>query len=55
MITNQFLLSLKALVNQVVATIYARFTKKEPGGRSVFGVFTRDYCHNALNSQVTRN
>ncbi|CAH3109026.1 unnamed protein product [Pocillopora meandrina] len=42
----------KALVNQVVATIYARFTKKMPGGRSVFGVFTRDYCHNALNSQI---
>ena len=24
-----------------------------PDGRSVFGVFTRDYRHNTLNSQVT--
>ena len=24
-----------------------------PEGRSVFGVFTRDYRHNTLNSQVT--
>ncbi|CAH3109016.1 unnamed protein product [Pocillopora meandrina] len=42
----------KALVNQVVATIYARFTKKMPGGRSVFGVFTRDYRRDTLNSQI---
>ncbi|CAH3109010.1 unnamed protein product [Pocillopora meandrina] len=42
----------KALVNQVVATIYARFEKQMPEGRSVFGVFTRDYRHNTLNSQI---
>ena len=41
------------MVNQVVATIYARFEKQMPDGRSVFGVFTRDYRHNTLNSQVT--
>ncbi|CAH3109024.1 unnamed protein product [Pocillopora meandrina] len=42
----------KALVNQVVATIYARFTKQMPKGRSVFGIFTRDYRHDTLNSQI---
>lgn len=43
----------KALVNQVAATIYARFKNKAmPAGKSVYGVFTRDYCTNALNSQI---
>jgi superfamily II RNA helicase len=43
----------KALVNQVAATIYARFKNKDmPAGKSVYGVFTRDYCTNALNSQI---
>ncbi|KAJ7386935.1 putative ATP-dependent RNA helicase ddx60 [Desmophyllum pertusum] len=43
----------KALVNQVVATIYARFHRKNlPEGRAVYGVFTRDYRFNTLNSQV---
>ena len=43
----------KALVNQVAATIYARFkNKRMPDGKSVYGVFTRDYRTNALNSQI---
>ena len=43
----------KALVNQVAATIYARFKNKRlPDGKSVYGVFTRDYRTNALNSQI---
>ncbi|KAK2572321.1 putative ATP-dependent RNA helicase DDX60 [Acropora cervicornis] len=43
----------KALVNQVVATVYARFHRKQlPDGRAVYGVFTRDYRHNTLNSQI---
>jgi superfamily II RNA helicase len=43
----------KALVNQVAATIYARFKNKDmPAGKSVYGVFTRDYRTNALNSQI---
>ena len=48
------ILTLQALVNQVAATIYARFHRKKlPGGRAVYGVFTRDYRYNTLNSQVT--
>lgn len=42
----------KALVNQVVATIYAQFKKQMPKGRSVYGIFTRDYRQNTLNSQI---
>ncbi|XP_061228962.1 probable ATP-dependent RNA helicase DDX60 isoform X2 [Neopsephotus bourkii] len=42
----------KALVNQVVGTIYSRFTKKLPDGLVVCGVFTRDYRHDVMNSQV---
>ncbi|PFX17720.1 putative ATP-dependent RNA helicase DDX60 [Stylophora pistillata] len=42
----------KALVNQVVATIYAQFEKQMPKGRSVYGIFTRDYRQNTLNSQI---
>ncbi|XP_078360877.1 putative ATP-dependent RNA helicase DDX60 [Oculina patagonica] len=43
----------KALVNQVVATVYARFHRKQlPEGRAVYGVFTRDYRYNTLNSQI---
>ena len=41
-------------MNQVAATIYARFHRKPlPEGRTVYGVFTRDYRYNTLNSQVT--
>ncbi|CAG0903899.1 unnamed protein product, partial [Darwinula stevensoni] len=43
----------KALVNQVAATVYARFNQKVmPAGKAVLGVFTRDYRENVLNSQV---
>ncbi|XP_054845747.1 probable ATP-dependent RNA helicase DDX60 isoform X2 [Eublepharis macularius] len=42
----------KALVNQVWATIYNRFNKTLPDGLAIVGVFTRDYRHDALNSQV---
>ena len=46
-------LLLQALVNQVAATIYARFHRKKlPAGKAVYGVFTRDYRYNTLNSQV---
>uniref|UniRef100_A0A8C0D8E0 DExD/H-box helicase 60 n=1 Tax=Balaenoptera musculus TaxID=9771 RepID=A0A8C0D8E0_BALMU len=42
----------KALVNQVAATVENRFNKNLPNGESLCGVFTRDYRHEALNSQV---
>ncbi|XP_076770308.1 putative ATP-dependent RNA helicase DDX60 isoform X2 [Arvicanthis niloticus] len=42
----------KALVNQVAATVQYRYTKNMPAGESLCGVFTRDYRHEALNSQV---
>ena len=43
----------KALVNQVAATVYARFKNKQmPSGKSVYGVFTRDYRTNATNCQI---
>ncbi|NXW47562.1 DDX60 helicase, partial [Nyctiprogne leucopyga] len=42
----------KALVNQVVGTIYNRFTKKLPDGLVVCGVFTRDYRSDVMNSQI---
>ncbi|NXK29990.1 DDX60 helicase, partial [Piprites chloris] len=42
----------KALVNQVVGTVYSRFTKKLPDGLTVCGVFTRDYRHDVMNSQI---
>ncbi|XP_072190962.1 probable ATP-dependent RNA helicase DDX60 [Excalfactoria chinensis] len=42
----------KALVNQVVGSIYSRFTKKLPDGLVVCGVFTRDYRHDVMNSQI---
>ncbi|XP_067896061.1 probable ATP-dependent RNA helicase DDX60 [Heterodontus francisci] len=42
----------KALVNQVVATVYNRFTKTLPDGMVVCGVFTRDYRQDALNCQI---
>lgn len=46
----------KALVNQVAATVYARFKDTTmPDGKSVYGIFTRDYRTNALNSQVSIN
>ncbi|XP_064332033.1 probable ATP-dependent RNA helicase DDX60 isoform X2 [Camelus dromedarius] len=42
----------KALVNQVAATVQNRFNKNLPNGEALCGVFTRDYRHDALNSQV---
>ncbi|NWQ74094.1 DDX60 helicase, partial [Columbina picui] len=42
----------KALVNQVVGTIYSRFTKKLPDGLVMCGVFTRDYRNDVMNSQI---
>ncbi|XP_067993227.1 probable ATP-dependent RNA helicase DDX60 isoform X1 [Melanerpes formicivorus] len=42
----------KALVNQVVATVYKQFTKKLPDGLTVCGVFTRDYRSDVMNSQI---
>ncbi|NXT01527.1 DDX60 helicase, partial [Jacana jacana] len=42
----------KALVNQVVGTIYSRFTKKLPDGLALCGVFTRDYRSDIMNSQI---
>ncbi|NXW54987.1 DDX60 helicase, partial [Eurystomus gularis] len=42
----------KALVNQVVGTIYSQFTKKLPDGLVLCGVFTRDYRNDVLNSQI---
>uniref|UniRef100_UPI00398E78A8 probable ATP-dependent RNA helicase DDX60 n=1 Tax=Pristiophorus japonicus TaxID=55135 RepID=UPI00398E78A8 len=42
----------KALVNQVVATVYNRFSKTLPDGMVVCGVFTRDYRQDALNCQI---
>ena len=51
--TSSLHCTLQALVNQVAATIYARFHgKKLPAGKAVHGVFTRDYQYNTLNSQV---
>ncbi|XP_035887876.1 probable ATP-dependent RNA helicase DDX60 [Phyllostomus discolor] len=42
----------KALVNQVVGTVYSLFTKALPKGLTVCGVFTRDYRHDTYNCQV---
>ncbi|XP_074253107.1 putative ATP-dependent RNA helicase DDX60-like isoform X4 [Saimiri boliviensis] len=42
----------KAVVSQVAASVQNRFTKRLPAGRTLCGAFTRDYHHNALNSQV---
>ncbi|XP_067885360.1 probable ATP-dependent RNA helicase DDX60 isoform X2 [Heterodontus francisci] len=42
----------KALVNQVVATVYGRFTKSLPQGMVVCGCFTRDYRNHVENCQV---
>ncbi|XP_021120572.1 probable ATP-dependent RNA helicase DDX60 isoform X1 [Heterocephalus glaber] len=42
----------KALVNQVAATVQNRYTKNLPNGAALCGVFTREYRHDALNSQV---
>ncbi|XP_046851918.1 probable ATP-dependent RNA helicase DDX60 [Xenia sp. Carnegie-2017] len=42
----------KALVNQVAATCAARYKKDMPPGKSVYGVFTRDYRFNALKCQI---
>lgn len=42
----------KALVNQVVATVYGRFTKSLPNGMVVCGSFTRDYRRHVHTCQV---
>nr|CAD7443497.1 unnamed protein product [Timema bartmani] len=43
----------KALVNQVHATLYARFKNKSmPAGMSAVGVFSREYRHKALECQI---
>ncbi|OXB54574.1 hypothetical protein ASZ78_004941 [Callipepla squamata] len=42
----------KALVNQVMGSVYSRFTKKLPDGLVVCGVFTRDYRQDVMNSQI---
>ncbi|XP_051875705.1 probable ATP-dependent RNA helicase DDX60 [Pristis pectinata] len=42
----------KALVNQVVATVYGRFTKDLPQGMAVCGCFTRDYRSHVFSCQV---
>ncbi|XP_041042985.1 probable ATP-dependent RNA helicase DDX60 isoform X2 [Carcharodon carcharias] len=42
----------KALVNQVVATVYGRFTKTLPNGMVVCGSFTRDYRDHVHDCQV---
>ena len=44
----------KALVNQVVATVCARFSKRKqvPNGMSVYGVFTRDYRNDDRNCRI---
>ncbi|NXI70028.1 DDX60 helicase, partial [Anseranas semipalmata] len=42
----------KALVNQVVGTVYSRFTKNLPDGLVVCGIFTRDYRNDVMNSQI---
>ena len=42
----------KALVNQVSASVFAKFNKTCPPGKFLCGVFTRDYKQNAENCQV---
>ena len=45
----------KALVNQVSATVCARFSKRKmdlPPGRVVQGIYTRDFKENTLNCQI---
>ncbi|KAJ8876111.1 hypothetical protein PR048_024020 [Dryococelus australis] len=43
----------KALVNQVHATVYARFKNKQmPAGKVVCGVFTRDYQFKTMECQI---
>ena len=42
-------------MNQVAATVFARYHRKQlPKGKAVYGVFTRDYRLNTLNSQVSK-
>lgn len=42
----------KALVNQVHATIHARFKKTLPPGKVLLGVMTRDYKSNTTSCQI---
>ena len=40
-------------MNQVSATVNARFSSKNmPPGKTVYGVFTRDYRSDVMNCQV---
>uniref|UniRef100_K7E351 DExD/H-box helicase 60 n=1 Tax=Monodelphis domestica TaxID=13616 RepID=K7E351_MONDO len=42
----------KALINQVVGTVYSVFNKRRSKGGAICGVFTRDYRHDVMNSQI---
>ncbi|XP_044537615.1 probable ATP-dependent RNA helicase DDX60 [Gracilinanus agilis] len=42
----------KALINQVVGTVYSIFNKRRTKGGAICGVFTRDYRHDVMNSQI---
>ncbi|XP_065682240.1 probable ATP-dependent RNA helicase DDX60 isoform X2 [Hydra vulgaris] len=43
----------KALVNQVHAYVKSKFTKNDlPAGKTICGVFTRDYRHDVENCQI---
>ncbi|XP_065682237.1 probable ATP-dependent RNA helicase DDX60 isoform X1 [Hydra vulgaris] len=43
----------KALVNQVHAYVKSKFTKNDlPAGKTICGVFTRDYSHDVENCQI---
>ncbi|XP_034234769.1 probable ATP-dependent RNA helicase DDX60 isoform X2 [Thrips palmi] len=42
----------KALVNQVYATIYARFKKNLPPGKTLLGICTKEFRHNVTNCQI---
>lgn len=44
----------KALCNQTAAEVYARFGMKAypKGGKSIFGIYTRDYQYEPMNCQI---
>ena len=49
-----YIASTKALVNQIAAEVYARFSKKYPSsGSSIWAIHTRDYrINNPYNCQI---